>query len=234
MELLKKMYAICSPSNDENEIKAFIRKQIQHLPLSIEEDEYGNLFITKGTAENYPCIAAHLDEVHIPTERIIHEEEGRIFATDNDFQPTGCGADDKNGIWIALQLLECCSALKVALFICEERGCVGAHNCDLRWFDNVRYVIECDRKGNSDFIINGRGQELCDSSFIPETILTEFNYFPSNGYTTDVVVLRERGLSVPCCNLSCGYHNPHSEDEYTNIADLHNCLLMVKKIIHTL
>ena len=51
----------------------------------------------------------------------------------------GCGADDKNGLWIIINLLREEPVLKVALFVQEERtgdvaGCRGARACDLSFF----------------------------------------------------------------------------------------------------
>lgn len=41
---------------------------------------------------------------------------------------------------------------------------------------------------------------------------------------TDVLELKERGLGVSCINLSCGYYEPHSDEEFTVKKDLLNCL----------
>ena len=44
------------------------------------------------------------------------------------------------------------------------------------------------------------------------------------GMMTDVLELKERGLGVSCINLSCGYYEPHSDEEFTVKKDLLNCL----------
>ena len=49
--------------------------------------------------------------------------------------------------------------------------------------------------------------------------------------TTDVGTLKERQLPVSAINLSCGYYNPHSDEEITVKADLLNCLHFVESII---
>ena len=48
---------------------------------------------------------------------------------------------------------------------------------------------------------------------------------------TDVETLKEQGLSVSCCNMSCGYYQPHTDQEYSVKADLLNCLALVEHII---
>ena len=83
MELLKKFYAINSKSGNEGAIKEFFIAQLAGLELVVEEDTFGNVFITKGVADSYPCVSAHFDEVHSPVEkRIVHEGE-MIFAVDD-------------------------------------------------------------------------------------------------------------------------------------------------------
>ena len=54
--------------------------------------------------------------------------------------------------------------------------------------------------------------------------LKSYGYSEENGMTTDVMTLKQNGLAVACANISCGYYNPHTPDEYTNFAELENCL----------
>jgi hypothetical protein len=48
---------------------------------------------------------------------------------------------------------------------------------------------------------------------------------------TDVLELTERGVGVACINMSCGYYEPHTDDEYTVIDDLLNAYDLVAHII---
>lgn len=237
MELLKSLYAINSKSGNEAYIKSFVLDQLNDLELTVEEDSFGNIFITKGTAEKYPCMTAHLDEVHEPVERTIVVDKGHISATDQYGNVTGCGADDKNGLWIIIQLLHKRPLLKVALFVQEEKdgeisGCRGSRACSLTQFDNVKYILAVDRKGNTDVVNIGKsGIELCNNSFIPQHILDKYGYKFVDGGRTDVVALKERGVTIPCCNIGCGYYNAHKFNEYTVFSELQNCLSFVDEII---
>ena len=239
MELLKQLYGISSKSGMEERMKSFVLDCVSDVELSIESDEIGNLFITKGEAELYPCIAAHLDEIHSPCERTVIIEGNRIFTVDRLWNHVGCGADDKNGLWVIMNLLYSEPVLKVALFVQEERdgelaGCRGARACDLSFFDDVRYVIECDRKGSSDVVSIGKGETLlCDPDFIPQSILQKYGYEMVTGGKTDVVELKMRGLNIPVCNVSCGYYDAHKNSEYTRFSELERCLAFVKEILMT-
>ena len=241
MRLLKQLYQINSKSGQEAEIKRLVLDQLEGLPLTVVEDDFGNVFITKGQAEKYPCVAAHLDEVHQPCVRHLQEADGMIFANDEKAERVGIGADDKNGVWIALRLLHEVETLKVAFFVQEEKdgelsGCRGSRACDLSWFNDVRYILQCDRKGNSDIITYSEKADvrLCEDDFIPAEIRNLYGYAPVPGGKTDVVALKQRGLKIPCCNLSCGYQNAHKPEEYTVVKDLLNAYHFVHHILNVL
>ena len=55
-QLLKKLYSIHSPSGKEQNMIRFLRSYIGTLPgdISVSQDRYGNLYVIKGTGENYP------------------------------------------------------------------------------------------------------------------------------------------------------------------------------------
>ena len=240
MHLLTQLYKINSKSSKEDKIKSFLLDLLKHIPISVETDAIGNLFITKGVADVYSCVVAHLDEIHAPSQREEVVEGDIIYTVNNLWNRVGCGADDKNGLWIIYHLLHSEPILKVALFVQEERdgdlaGCRGARACDLSFFDNVKYLLECDRKGASDVAYIGKGDtKLCNSDFIPRSILQKYNYEMVSGGKTDVVELKMRGLNIPVCNISCGYYNAHKNSEYTKFSELENCLAFVKQIIRTL
>ena len=224
----------------EDMIKSFILDYLSDVDMVIKTDDIGNLFITKGLAESYPCVAAHLDEIHSPCQREVVVDEDVIYTVDRLWNRVGCGADDKNGLWIIMNLLKTELVLKAALFVQEERdgelaGCRGARACDLSFFDDVRYVIECDRKGSSDAVSIGKGETLlCDLDFIPQSILQKYGYEMVKGGKTDVVELKMRGLNIPVCNVSCGYYEAHKNSEYTKFSELQNCLLFVQEIIQNI
>lgn len=237
MHLLTQLYKINSKSSKEDKIKSFLLDLLKHIPISVETDAIGNLFITKGIADVYPCVAAHLDEIHAPSQREVVVESDIIYTVDEMWNMVGCGADDKNGLWIAINLLRSVPILKVALFVQEEKlgtiaGCRGANACNLSFFDDVKYILECDRKGAHDVVVIGKGDiQLCDSNFIPQTILDKYDYQMVSGGKTDVVALKMRGLKIPVCNISCGYYNAHKNNEYTHFSELQNCLSFVKEIL---
>lgn len=236
MELLKQLYKLHSPSGNERAMKRFIRKYIRkHIPdTEIRTDRKGNLYVIKGMAGTYPCIVAHLDQVQRGHSRDFIPIETRelIFGySPKNRKQEGLGADDKNGIWIALKCLEQYAALKVALFVEEETGCRGSAEADLDFFKDVRFVIQPDRRGYKDLITTIGWTDLCSDEFLKAVGYEKFGYQETEGMMTDILTLKERGLEVSCINLGCGYYEPHTDQEFTVKKDLLNCLKLVEHII---
>lgn len=240
MEILKQLYKMSSKSGVEDRIKSFVLGCVSDVDLKVDTDDIGNLFITKGIADTYPCVAAHLDEIHDPCEREIVIEDDKIFTVNRLWNRVGCGADDKNGLWVIINLLHSEPILKVALFVQEEHtgdipGCRGARACDLSFFSDVKFVLECDRKGCSDVVYIGKGETLlCEREFIPQNLLDYYGYEMVRGGKTDVVELKMRGLTVPVCNISCGYYDAHKNCEYSKFSELQNCLSFVRDILQSI
>jgi hypothetical protein len=146
---------------------------------------------------------------------------------------TGIGGDDKVGIFIALSCLMKYDNIKIAFFRDEEVGCQGSYDADLEFFNDCSFVLQCDRRGNKDFVTTASGVELSSYHFQNsiQDILTTHGYTFSSGMMTDVMALKENGLRTSCANISCGYYNPHMENEYVNVPDVMNCLSLVCSII---
>ena len=73
--------------------------------------------------------------------------------------------------------------------------------------------------------------DICSEDFKDYIPMSDFGYSEKTGMMTDVLELSERGVGISCINLSCGYYEPHSDDEFTVKVDLLNCLELVKTII---
>ena len=231
MELLKKLYMVSSPSRDEKDMFTFITEWMGQHGIECQVHDWG-ITATKGLSETYPCVVAHMDEVHDRHigKRIFETENGLLFGYDIlKGEQCGIGADDKNGIWVALKMLERLDAIKVAFFIGEEIGCVGSRQCDMKFFDDCRFVIQCDRRNGGDFITDA-GVELCSKEFIRDCNIEKFGYHEEHGLMTDVLELKERGLNVSAVNMSCGYYHPHTAEELTVFSQLENCLKFVEWI----
>jgi putative aminopeptidase FrvX len=238
MKLLKQLYRISSPSGHETRMINFIRSRLDRTGIPYTTDAAGNIYAVKGTAQSYPCIVSHTDEVHLfhgTGYRVVQSGTGKqriIYGFDyRQRSHCGTGADDKNGIWICLRCLEEFDAVKCVFFVSEETGCVGSSRARMKFFDDCRFVLQCDRKGSHDMVIRYGGSELCSAEFLHDADPYRFGYLPSAGLITDVITLKMRGLEVSCANLSCGYYLPHTPHEFTCVEDLMNCYRFVRHIV---
>lgn len=237
MKTLKKLYRINSPSRGEDEMIRYLTAWLTSKKIPFEVDKSGNILVTKGTSETYPCVVAHMDEVQDrrPADYRICQAADVIYGFSASLKgQCGLGADDKNGIWIALKLLQRLPALKVAFFVGEEYGCIGSSAVDMSFFDDCRFVIQCDRRDKGDFIYKASGTLLCEKSFANAMKYKEFGYEACTGLMTDVQILRERGLKVSACNLSCGYYFAHTAQEVTCLSELQHCLKFVENACRTI
>ncbi len=237
MQLLKKLYNIYSPSGKEQKMVKFLCSYIRQLPgnISMSKDKFGNLYVVKGESESYPCLVSHIDQVshsnHSKDFKAIETRDIIFGYSPKNRSFENLGADDKNGVFICLECLKKYDVLKVVFFREEEVGCRGSSEAMMSFFDDVRFVIQPDRKGSSDLITNISYSELCSEKFLEEVEPEKWGYREKNGLMTDVLTLKENGLGVSCINLSCGYYNPHTDEEVTVKKDLMKSLSFIEHII---
>lgn len=234
MELLKSLYEIHSPSNGEKKMKRFIRRWVnENVPDAEVWAENGNVYVKRGNAETYPCVVAHTDQVQDRHSKdfVVLESNGVMMGySPSKHEQQGLGADDKNGIWVALKCLQKYEVMKCAFFYGEEVGCLGSERADMTFFEDCRFCIQCDRRNGGDLITDVWGQ-MCSDEFIYAIDYEMFGYKPTHGLMTDVATLKSNGMKCSAVNLSCGYYEPHTDHEFTDVAELVNCLDFVQHII---
>lgn len=194
--------------NTLDSIYSFIQ---QH---KIEMDDAGNITVTNSDEKNVPAFCCHLDTVHkdVPRPELIKDV---VLLSMNG---NGIGGDDKCGIIACIELINSGIPCKVIFFREEERGCLGSREYDTSTLKDNLCLIEIDRKGGTDLIFKSGGVTLCDKKFRKEIQ----KYFPhgkdETGLYTDVNVLGKAGINM--MNLSAGYYNPHTSNEYVLLDEL--------------
>ncbi len=197
----------------------------------INLDKYGNIYYTqtKGTDKDvtkYPCMVCHIDTVHqINHDVKAYIENDIIFAMDTkSMTQFGTGGDDKVGIAITLEMIQNFKNFKAVFFLDEEHGCIGSSACNARYFDDVTFVLQCDRRGSKDFVNRIGSTKLYSNNFSKKIkkLLKKYNRKEVNGGITDVGQIAKMN-TVMCANMSCGYYNPHSSTE----------IIKVKKVLQT-
>ncbi len=237
-ELLQEVLSIQSATYKTKRMKKYLVQKGRAMGCEVRVD-HGNVYMTKGEADIYPCMVSHTDTVHdiLPdNEYKVVQASGALFGWNpikNQF--AGVGGDDKVGIFIALSVLSTLPVAKAVFFRDEEVGGDGVDKADMSFFDDCAFALECDRQGNMDFVnrINGSlyGEEFA-AAVAP--ILAHHRYKESSGGYTDVCTLKEKGLKIVAANMSCGYWNPHSDEEYVDLTDVADTLGLVYHIINQL
>lgn len=238
-QLLIDTLSVQSYSGQEDLMIAYIQQFVKdNVPQATIEVKDNNIYVTKGTADYYPCIVSHTDTVHnIHQDFGVYERDGVLFAFSNDTETqVGIGGDDKVGVWIGLQMLLDKDAVKCAFFHSEEIGCVGSSAADMEFFKDVGYCFQSDRRGNRDFVNNIYNVSLFGDDFSKKIspVLHNHGYQETSGALTDVYQLRLNGLEVCVANMSSGYYAPHTDKEVVDVVDAINCCDMISNLIDTL
>jgi hypothetical protein len=234
-KLLNSILSIQSESGFCDDMADFISAHCMKAKMEVLRDNRGNLYVIKGKSETYPCVVAHMDTVHP-----IHEK-GAIVPVVIDgcvtgmnpftMEQTGIGGDDKCGIYAAIRCLEKLPACKAVFFVDEEIGCVGSGDCDLSFFKDCRFVLQADRRGDSDWVtdISGPlGSDAFQDAVAP--ILKRYGYKPTSGMMSDVMALRDSKVGISVANMSAAYYNPHQSCEFIHLQSLYNVIGMMLEI----
>lgn len=178
--------------------------------------------------------------------RLFYEEEitshyaskyqyGKVTTkADKTRQQTSLGADDKNGIFVLLKLLEGGVPVNFVLTHGEECGMIGSRQIVedeiiARQIEGCQYAIVIDRKNSSDII--GYKNKYClamDDRLEQFAKQNRFSYKCERGVACD---MDKFSALIEGVNLSCGYYKAHSKEEYTNLNELKECFNFVKFVV---
>ena len=227
MKLLQQLYFISSPSGKEHKMSSFIKDYLRKNDIN-DFKVLGNQIYR--ILPNTPLVAAHMDQVGSkPLKKLSYNKELKAL-----YGNVNIGADDKNGIWIILNLLKTKKDLSFIFSDQEEAG--GNideifYKLDDELIKSIKYCLVFDRRNGSDII--GTINNYCNADFENDIakIGKDFNYKISSGIWSDCDIISNW---VPCINLSCGYYRAHSDQEYTVIDELLNSFKFGSKIIDTL
>lgn len=258
----KELLSVPTQTYRETQMINHILGYVKTLPdiLDVYTDHKENIYITKGVLEKgeyYPMFIAHTDTVHtIDTINVVEEQHKKphtfginyddtkytmLKAYNDEGNPTGIGGDDKNGIFIALELLQILPKVKVGLFVSEETGCIGSSECDVNFLQDVGYAVQFDCPTDKLITETCSGIKLFDkdSKFFKtiknvfvETMEIDRAILQNHPYT-DVSQIKKKG-DFACINLACGYYNMHTKSEMVCIDDVEKSINVGKEIVNKL
>ena len=129
-------------------------------------------------------------------------------------------------MYICIEALKAFDNIKIAFMVEEEIGCIGSGKIDMKFFENVIFAFQADRKGDDEVIQYSNGSDLMGPEF-KEFIKPEmemYKYKFGTGTSTDAGKLTSRGIGVVTMNIGCGYWEPHSLEEKVCISSVENCM----------
>lgn len=250
--LLKSVLSVPSKTYQEDLMVQFLSEWFEKQGFDYYIDEHYNLYVTKGHSDDpnfmYPCVISHIDTVHNIENINVREEylenaqkelKLSLKGYNDEGFPTGIGGDDKCGVFACLELLKELPFLKAAFFVSEETGCHGSRNSDPKFFENVGYSIQFDAPENWMVTEYCYGTQLFkrDSEFFQKCDSVLKESFRKSEYMrhpyTDVQALKEK-YDFQCINISIGYYNYHTRNEYVVVEDVYNGIETGRKMIELL
>lgn len=158
-------------------------------------------------------LLAHLDTVDEKRTKyeMVYDPKKEIIAS-----LYSLGFDDKAGLVAILKILEAGYRPSIVCCVGEEIGCVGSGQliteyptCPFK--HQPKYLIQLDRRGLTDCVFYD-----CDNDDFVKYI-ESFDYFKEAfGSFTDISVIAPK-WGMAAVNLSIGYYNEHTRDEYLDV-----------------
>ena len=208
-------------TKNESERGNWVKKYLKN--YAIYQDKIGNLSVIKNKEKYTPTLNCHLDTVHDEyfLEIDVKKDKNVFFDIDNQifWSPQGIGGDDLCGVFLACKIFKGYKgSLQVVFNSLEEYGGVGSSSFEFV-FDPA-YIITVDRKGISDIVTDISGQDLMENTLKNKVLqIAKFHgREKTTGLFSDCLNFAKKGYGS--MNLSCGYYNPHSLQEYISFRDM--------------
>jgi hypothetical protein len=167
-------------------------------------------------------LVAHLDTVHrtLPSNKTLFCDKSKGII----WSPDGVGGDDRCGVFAILEIIK---EFKPHVLFCEDEeiGGIGAHKV-LQTLDipDVKFIIELDRSGYNDSVFYD-----CNNKDFQQYINT-FGFETDWGTFSDISIFAP-SWNIAAVNLSVGYYNEHSKEEYINLKHMYSTINKVKNIL---
>lgn len=202
---IKQFEKICRMT--QGEAKKYVAKKLAKTHGNVEVAD-GFVF-ARGT---FPVLlVAHLDTVHAQVPRkIVYDRFNNRMSS-----PQGIGGDDRCGIYMILEIVK---KYHCSVLFCEDEevGGIGADKFIESAFPrdlSVNYIVELDRKGSNDAVFY-----RCGNDDFEDFVCTE--HFKTNWGTFSDISVIAPFMGVAAVNLSCGYYNAHTTNEYVALDEM--------------
>jgi len=169
-----------------------------------------------------PLICVHTDIVgNVPPTKSQIVKKGKVLSVKG---ARVLGADDRAGVFIALNLLSR-DDFNFAFFAQEEAGCKGSSQFT---FTEDLYQYSCFI--GLDRASRGGMQNIAKYDYDNQELMDLFDYPESSGSVCDASVLSENS-DIACVNLSVGYDNEHTNRETLDLDLMYETLQIMEDIV---
>ena len=208
---------------NEQDTKDYMEKKLKTIYANVISTP--NYLMAEGNLT--VVLLAHLDTVMEDKKRykFLYDERLDIASS-----LCGLGFDDKAGLAAIIKILE--TGLRPTIICCtgEEKGSVGAsilvEEHPIFPFQVMpKYMIQLDRRGANDCVFYDCGNQ----DFIK--YIESFGYYKKAwGTFTDITTIAP-AWGVAAVNLSIGYYNEHTRDEYLQVNEWYRSIQETIRIL---
>lgn len=216
----------CSEEQVKKEIIKTLKKE--NIPYVIT-DYY---IFTQISDEIKPLVCVHVDTVNeflYPVKSDIMEKQGILSLRQNS-RSACLGADDRAGIWLALQMITTGTntAFEYGFFCGEEKGCKGsnifADNEDLERYSCFIGLDRANKQGVKNIALYDNDNNELNELFIEKGYAVKYGSYAD---CSCIAGITEKA----CLNVSIGYQNEHSKAEILVLSDMFDTLQVMQSII---
>lgn len=243
-KLIQLLYLFGTSGKEERVQKYLIRELSELNTDYVKMDDYGNIHTQMTVGDGTGAVLhlnSHMDTVSgVVEDKTIVNDNGVYSAHLHNGESTVLGADDRAGIATILTIMNFLpdfnGKLKVSFYKEEEIGCVGSSNSDKTFLSDVDLSITFDRRGSKDIVVGTMGQPFaCNEVGNWLEILSKtngFEYKAVEGGISDAMTVSEEGVNA--VNLSVGYYNEHTKNEFLVFSELYTTLEFAKVVMEDL
>lgn len=215
---------ICKLS--EIDLKTYLNEVLRSFYPDTVQNADGYLY-AKG---NIPVLlTAHMDTVHKELIKDFFEhktDQGNTIIS----SPQGIGGDDRCGVYMILRILAS-TELRPSILFCEDEeiGGIGSSKfCKSEYIDDLKsmkFLIELDRANAYDAVYYNDG-----NTEFHDWLEDQTGYQEAWGSFSDISNLSP-ACEVSSVNLSCGYYNAHTTNEFVVMEEMFETIEMVKYLL---
>ena len=229
-------------SSGDINMRSWIIGQLNGMKAKHRLGPVGNIIATVGT-KSTTLFSCHTDTVHSVSEsntkqKIFYDPSfNHMFLGDKE-NSTCLGADDGAGIWMLLKMIQAGVPGTYIFHVGEEKHGVGAYAMlqqERTFLEGFDRAIAFDRANDVDVIITQGGIACASKEFgnaVCKALNAEnvaFQYAISHqGSFTDTKVYNT--VIPECINISVGYYNQHTKEEYLDYGHLELLLAAAIKV----